>query len=584
MNWKPGVGRLRTVRVSDAFCGIARAGRAQCCRPALLLLLLLAWMPAPGVEAAEGLRIEAETAAVRTVGAPWLGSWVLTTVGMAADAIRVDEGGHFRILVRAKATPCREAWPMATLVVDGFEPAYRMVDRRTWEDYIFEVELDPGLHMVGVSFPNDSMEGLEDRNLYIDYLEVTAVAGAAPVKAPYHEWLAQEQKREEEALDAARAAISGVRTSEARVTVTDPDGNPLPEVTVDAVLERHAFLFGANILMFGRFGSPLENRVYKQRFEELFNFATIGFYWKAFELEKGKARFSYTDEIVQWCREHNITPKGHPLLWNYDIMYPAWSEGFPPEAEQRARVESIVTHYKDDIRYWDVVNEPSRLGGVDLEKAYRWAHEANPEAALLVNDFGILPGGYPAFYELLEGLIAKGVRVDAVGMQAHAPPDAAFPLHWVRRVLDQYGKLGRPVHITEFLPISSGIPVTMATWRGKWDEDTQAAYARDFYTLCFAHPAVEAITWWDLSDAGAWLQGGGLLREDLTKKPVYDALHKLLHETWHTREAGTTDEKGRFAFAGFQGTYRVAAEKDGKTAEGVFELGKNGAELTLELE
>lgn len=552
----------------------------------VLVLGLLAVCPACWAgDTPNALRIEAETAAVRTVGAQSFDAWNLFTVGMVADAVRVEQGGAFEIRVRAKGTPCRAVWPMATLVIDGFEPAYRMAEHRTWEDYTFQVELDTGLHMVGVSFPNDSMGGLEDRNLFIDYIEVEPLGEApTPVNAPYAEWLAQEQAREQKALEKARAAIPELRKSAARITVTGPDGAPAVDASVKVVLERHAFLFGCNILMFGQFGSPLENRVYKQRFADAFNFATIGFYWKAFEMEKGKPRFYYSDQILAWCEEQDIAAKGHPLLWNYDEMLPAWADAFPPEPAQQERVESIVTHYKDEIRYWDVVNEPSRLGGVDLEKAYRWAREANPEATLLVNDFGILPGGYPAFYELVEDLIAKGVPIDGVGMQAHAPPDAAFPMHWVDRVLDHYAQLGKPIHITEFLPISSGIPVTMAKWRGNWDEDTQAAYARDFYTLCFAHPAVEAITWWDLSDAGAWLEGGGLLREDLTMKPAYKALLALLQETWHTEETGATGEQGEFAFSGFHGRYRVTAEKDGKTVESTLELGKKGGEITLKLE
>jgi len=79
-----------------------------------------------------------------------------------------------------------------------------------------------------------------------------------------------------------------------------------------------------------------------------------------------------------------------------------------------------------------------------------------------------------------------------------------------------------------------------------------------FYRVCFAHPAVMAITWWDLSDAGSWLPGGGMLQPDMSPKPVYDGLHRLIHEEWKTRHTSTTDASGLLSFRAFYGTYRIA--------------------------
>ena len=61
-----------------------------------------------------------------------------------------------------------------------------------------------------------------------------------------------------------------------------------------------------------------------------------------------------------------------------------------------------------------------------------------------------------------------------------------------------------------------------------------------FYRVCFAHPAMRAITWWDLSDQHSWLKGGGMLRADMTPKPVYEQIKRLIHDEWTTRLAGTT--------------------------------------------
>jgi hypothetical protein len=85
-----------------------------------------------------------------------------------------------------------------------------------------------------------------------------------------------------------------------------------------------------------------------------------------------------------------------------------------------------------------------------------------------------------------------------------------------------------------------------------------------FYRVCFAHPAVRAITWWDLSDQGSWLPGGGMLRADMSPKPVYEQLQRLIHQEWTTRLDAATDADGRLAFRGFRGTYRLTLDWRGQ--------------------
>ena len=106
----------------------------------------------------------------------------------------------------------------------------------------------------------------------------------------------------------------------------------------------------------------------------------------------------------------------------------------------------------------------------------------------------------------------------------------------------------------------SGSPVS-----GKWDEKAQEDYALKFYRVCFAHSALRAITWWDLCDQGAWLKGAGLLRADHTPKPAYEALRRLIHEEWHTRVEGQSNQAGRFACRGFYGQYRVTVSIGSQT-------------------
>ena len=89
------------------------------------------------------------------------------------------------------------------------------------------------------------------------------------------------------------------------------------------------------------------------------------------------------------------------------------------------------------------------------------------------------------------------------------------------------------------------------------DEEKAAQSLAGLYTLCFAHPRVRGVFWCGLSDRERGVDGGGLLRKDLSPKPAHRTLRKLIHVVWHSRDRGRTDALGRFRFRGFFGTYRV---------------------------
>lgn len=89
-----------------------------------------------------------------------------------------------------------------------------------------------------------------------------------------------------------------------------------------------------------------------------------------------------------------------------------------------------------------------------------------------------------------------------------------------------------------------------------------------FYTMLFAHPAVEALTWWDFADEGAW-QGAaaGWLRKDMSPKPAYERLMKLLKDEWWTKAESRTNQHGEAAIRAFFGAHRVTAQlSDGRTS------------------
>ncbi len=154
-----------------------------------------------------------------------------------------------------------------------------------------------------------------------------------------------------------------------------------------------------------------------------------------------------------------------------------------------------------------------------------------------------------------------------IAIKAHEPSTMRFPLDRVQEILDQYATLGKGLNITEFTPTSAGRKISGSHREGVWDEAAQADYAVKFYRVCFAHPAMRAITWWDLSDRDCWQPGGGMLRADMSPKSVYEQLKRLIHEEWKTTLRTTTDNDGRFTFRGFCGTYRLVLDVEGHKLE-----------------
>ena len=90
-------------------------------------------------------------------------------------------------------------------------------------------------------------------------------------------------------------------------------------------------------------------------------------------------------------------------------------------------------------------------------------------------------------------------------------------------------------------------------------EERQADEVVRHYRTLASHPAVQAVTYWGLSDDGAWLGApGGFVRADGTPKPSYDALHGLVKgDWWLAPTTMRTDDAGRVRLRGWFGDYEV---------------------------
>ena len=358
------------------------------------------------------------------------------------------------------------------------------------------------------------------------------------------------------------------RKGDAVIRVVDKNGRPIEGASVKVEQLTHDFLFGCNIYTFGHYPTPEANERYNQEFKHIFNYATLPFYWRGFEGIRGRPSYQFTETVSKWCNENGVLPKGHPLVWAcHQAGIPEWLPKDDAEVKRlmEARVRDIVSHYKGSIGVWDVVNESihgSRFANMSIydmtSQPVKWARETNPDALLIVNEFGMFGDkkAKDASLKLLRQMKDAGVPYDAIGLQSHMH-GGLFPTPTILSVLDEYAKLGKPLHLTE-TTILSGQETNPA------DEKKQAKQIEQFYRACFSHPAVKAITWWDFSDFAAW-QGvaAGLVRKDLTPKPAYLVLDRLINKEWHTNLEGKTASDGSYSFRGFHGKYRVTIEASG---------------------
>lgn len=510
----------------------------------------------------------------------------LWTNGEVAEYVRFLQAGQYRVTVRAFGLSCDGVWPNMALSIDGYPGTTEIAaSASAWVNYSFTQTFSAGTYTVGAYFTNDAYSATEDRNLGLESVTITPLAGQSdPVLSSRTVWLADAETRESAVVAATDAAIQQNRVGAGTITVLDANGQPLTNATVHVELLNHDFLFGASLAGYETFSTTAMNDLYEQKFSGLFNYATIPFYWNTIEPVQGSIDFPRLDSMIGWCAGNGILAKGHSLLWGADGMLPAWISGTPSLTLQQEHVTTLMQRYAPYVSAWEVVNEPVNEPTYSLSPAHAWARALDPEAALIVNEYGHFYNNLRPAYDLVNAALQAGVPCDVVGIQAHAPVEMAFPMGRVQQVLDFYAGLGLPIHITEFTPGANGSAITGAAWRGTMDETEQAAYAEAFYRVCFAHPAVEAVSWWDFSDYGAWVPGGGMLRSDLSAKPVYDALMQLIHSEWNTDVQGQTTAGGAYSFNGYYGQYRVTVTQNGVTKQVSMHLSKDGANaLTVAL-
>lgn len=258
--------------------------------------------------------------------------------------------------------------------------------------------------------------------------------------------------------------------------------------------------------------------------------------------EKDRYFFDEADAFVAFGEEHGMHITGHTLVWHSQLSpwFPYDEAGNKVSREEmiarlKDHISTVVGRYKGRIKGWDVVNEAilddgslrmtpflEIIGEDYLQLAFRFAHEADPEAELYYNDYSMAsPAKRARVVQLVRDLKQQGIRIDAIGMQGHMGMD--YPdVGEFEKSIEAFAAEGVKVMITEWdisaLPtVQQGAEISdtvayrkaMNPYPDTMPQEAQEAWnerVRTFMDLFLKHSdKLSRVTTWGVTDRSSWL-------------------------------------------------------------------------------
>ena len=289
--------------------------------------------------------------------------------------------------------------------------------------------------------------------------------------------------------------------------------------------------------------------------------------WGALRPSAAGFNFDQADALVAFAEANRMKIRGHNLAWHQNN--PKWLEATATKENARellvTHIETVAGRYAGRMHSWDVVNEAIRVedGRADglrnsmwlrlvgeeyIELAFKTAREADPQALLTYNEYGIeeeTRAGEQkreAAIEMLRRMVARRVPVDAVGVQSHIA--AAVTAGGSNPAASQYGtgmvrfigaarELGLQVFVTEMDVNDRALAAEIA---GR-DAAVAAAY-KQYLELALGDPAVKAVLTWGITDRYTWLDHEEGRADGKLERPLlFDAEGKAKASFFAVRDA-----------------------------------------------
>jgi endo-1,4-beta-xylanase len=308
--------------------------------------------------------------------------------------------------------------------------------------------------------------------------------------------------------------------------------------------------------------------------------------------------FADADAQVAFAQTHGMKVRGHNLVWHHSL--PDWisakdwmhaqngpSAPWTPEALNKVLAEHIATvvgRYRGKVYAWDVVNEPfnddgslhssiwyekpgigfAGEGTKYIEQALIWAHAADPEAKLFVNEAGaeIVNKKSDAVYAMAKDFRKRGVPLHGIGLQLHVGYDFNS-YDSLRRNIHRLAELGLEVHFTE-------VDVRL-TDSSAFSLRAEADIYKSLLDACLKEPACTLFQSWGFTDKNSWIPaafpGSGWalpFDENYQKKPAYHAMLKKLQSQDNVE---SRPRASRESHPDFISQYRTLLDRRGRMGE-----------------
>jgi endo-1,4-beta-xylanase len=270
--------------------------------------------------------------------------------------------------------------------------------------------------------------------------------------------------------------------------------------------------------------------------------------WNTIHPRLDAYNFDDMDAMVDFAEENGMRVRGHTLLWHRDL--PGWVFSLSDDdlrAVLEDHIKTTVGRYQGRIAQWDVANEViddngqwrsenpwiDRLGPDIIADAFRWAHEADPNAKLYLNDYSVEwdNAKWQKYTEYLPELVAAGAPIDGFGFQGHIDSDSGFPTA-LGENMQFISDLGLDSEITELdirFPVDGDGQATAA------DLAQQAEWFEQAYATCLENARCTGVTLWGVGDYFSWVSnefpGWGAATpfdRQLQPKPSFTAIRAAL--------------------------------------------------------
>jgi len=266
--------------------------------------------------------------------------------------------------------------------------------------------------------------------------------------------------------------------------------------------------------------------------------------WERVHPKPDTYNFDLADKYVEFGEKNHMFIVGHNLVWHSQV--PNWvfqdDQGKPVTREvllkrMHDHIFTVVGRYKGRIQSWDVVNEALNedgtlrkskwqqiIGDDFIEKAFEYAHQADPQAELNYNDYSLeneakLKGALA----LVAKLKADGIPITTVGIQGH--DSLEFPtLQQEDAAITAFARLGVKIAISELdidvLPRNPQLFSADVSLKVQQDpklnpyanglpDDVQQALAKRYaglFAVYLKHRAeMSRVTFWGVTDGDSWL-------------------------------------------------------------------------------